>query len=82
MAIHSRITARTTRTAMATLNPITHRRSIRTGTPSHISQIGTRIHGPTRRTVTIMAIAPAIEEVELQLGGVKSGSQRRFYEKS
>ena len=78
MAIPSRTTARTTQTDMATLNPITHRLSIRTGTLSHISQIGIRIHGPTRRTATIMAIAPAIEEMELQLGGVKSGSQRRF----
>ena len=64
MAIHSRTTTLTTRTDMDTPNPITHRRSIRIGTLSHISQIGIRIHGPTRRTATIMAIAPAIEEVE------------------
>ena len=64
MDIRSRITARITRMDMATLNPITRRLSIRTDTLSRISQIGMRIHGPTRRTVTITAIAPAIEEVE------------------
>jgi len=82
MAIPSRTTTLITRTAMATLNLITHRLFIRTGTLSHISQIGIPIHGPTRRTATIMAIAPAIEEVESQLGGVKSGSQRRLYAKN
>jgi len=51
---------------MATLNPITHRLFIRTGTPNRISRIPIHTLGLTQHIAMKNVTAPAIEEVELQ----------------